>query len=104
MSQNEIDEFNEVFDEMTVDLQAKVTTLLTNYRIEKSDFATKFEKLKYNLKREARDADVTDLQVIRALEEELRAEKTATGKKSFGEYQTIKSKVAVSSKGKVVVE
>jgi hypothetical protein len=38
------------------------------------------------------------------MEDELKTEKQQTGKKSLGDYQTFKSKMPVTSKGKVVVE
>lgn len=102
---SQFEEFNEIFADLAVDLQSKVNELLKNYRVERTEFANKFDTMKYNLNREARDREVSDFEIIRAMEDEFKSEKAQlTGKKSFGDYQTIQGKVAVSSKGKVVVE
>jgi len=89
MSQEDLEEFNEIFQSLNVDQKQKVNTILINYKIPKEDFGTKFETYKYNLsKTRSAAATITiEEEVIKQIETDLFKQQSEKNGKANGEYQ-----------------
>jgi hypothetical protein len=110
ISQEELEEFNDIFGGLQLDLQGRVSSLLTNYKLQKSEFASKFETHRYNLSRDRENqtnSNVSvDQEIVQQIEDDLQSSRQA-GRKSghtgtANGYQQIKSRASLASKGKTV--
>ena len=52
MSQEEVQEFNEIFGGLNIDEKSKAKSILANYQMAKQDFCDKWSSIEYNLNRE----------------------------------------------------
>ena len=98
MSQ-ELEEFNEIFQQLDINLQSKVKVMLTNYQVDKEQFTDKYRTYEFNLGRGRENSASNNISlekdIIQQIEDELLREGQRQQKKSYGSsgYSTIKSRV-----------
>ena len=86
MSQDEIEEFNEIFAQLHVSLKDKVETIMRNYKCDKERFTDIYRKYEFNLGHERSNENVPlEQDILEKIEEDLMKEnQTKTvGKKSY---------------------
>ena len=49
MIDENLEEFNDIFETLHISLQNKVTSLITNYQVEKSRFSDLYKTYEYNI-------------------------------------------------------
>jgi hypothetical protein len=52
ISQEELEEFNEIFENLDIKLQSKVKTMLTNFSLQKERFADMYTTFEFNLNKD----------------------------------------------------
>lgn len=107
ISQEELEEFNEIFNGLNVSQKSKVKSILTNYQIGKEDFADKWAFIQYNLsnnrenKQNQNTNEAVNLDIIEKIEEELSKLGQKQGKR--GSYASTQGYQQITSRSKAEV-